>query len=98
MLVCRRVPSARGAWSRRLFKVCPLCQIAPTENSADLVLANDVSDWAGVLVRTRHDLGLTQARLAEHIGAASKAVIYQWESGKRKPSPMFWRRIQELIE
>ena len=56
------------------------------------------SDWAGVLVRTRHDLGLTQARLAEHVGAASKAVIYQWESGKRKPSPLFWRRIQELIE
>ncbi len=55
-------------------------------------------DWAGRLVRIRQELHLTQARLAEQIGAASKAVVYQWESGKRKPSPVFWRRIQELIE
>jgi DNA-binding XRE family transcriptional regulator len=33
---------------------------------------------------------LTQARLAEQIGAAGKAVVYQGESRKRKPSPAFW--------
>ena len=56
------------------------------------------SDSAARLLRIRHELGLTQARLADQIGAAGKAVVYQWESGKRKPSPMFWRRIEELVE
>jgi len=55
-------------------------------------------DWARRLVQIRQQLHLTQARLAEQIGAAGKAVVYQWESGKRKPSPVFWRRIQELID
>ena len=35
-------------------------------------------------------------QLAEKVGAASKAVVYQWESAKRKPSPVFWLRIQRL--
>jgi DNA-binding transcriptional regulator YiaG len=30
------------------------------------------------------------------VGAASKAVVYQWESGKRKPSPVFWLRIKRM--
>ena len=55
-------------------------------------------DSAARLLRIRHELGLTQARLADQIGAAGKAVVYQWESGKRKPSPMFWGRIEELVE
>jgi len=29
-------------------------------------------------------------------GAAGKAVIYQWESRKRTPSPVLWQRIREL--
>lgn len=41
------------------------------------------SDWAPRLLRVRRELGLTQARLAAKIGAASKAVVYQWESRKR---------------
>ena len=27
------------------------------------------------------------------LGAAGKAVVYQWESRKRWPSAVFWRRI-----
>ena len=46
------------------------------------------------LLRSR--LGMTQQRLAEEIGAAGKAVIYQWESRKRTPSPLFWRLIERL--
>jgi hypothetical protein len=23
-------------------------------------------------------------------------VVYQWESGKRKPSPVFWLRVEQL--
>jgi DNA-binding XRE family transcriptional regulator len=41
-------------------------------------------------------LGLTQAQFAARVGAARKAVAYQWESGKRCPSPLFWQRAQEL--
>jgi len=53
-------------------------------------------DCACQLAKTRRQLGLTQAQLAGQIGAANKAVVYQWESGKRKPSPVFWKRIEEL--
>jgi DNA-binding transcriptional regulator YiaG len=55
------------------------------------------SDWDRRRVQIRRELRLTQTRLAEQIGAAGKAVVYQWESRKRKPSPAFWRRIEELI-
>jgi hypothetical protein len=44
----------------------------------------------------RRELHLTQAELAAKIGAARKAVVYQWESRKRCPSPVFWERIREL--
>jgi hypothetical protein len=30
------------------------------------------------------------------VGAAGKAVVYQWETGRRKPSPVFWLRIERL--
>jgi DNA-binding transcriptional regulator YiaG len=54
------------------------------------------SDWARQLLRIRRELRLTQAQLAEQIGAGGKAVVYQWESGKRIPSPVFWDRVKRL--
>lgn len=54
------------------------------------------ANYAASLVLLRHRLGLSQQQLAARIGAASKAVVYQWESGKRKPSPVFWIRIERL--
>jgi len=39
---------------------------------------------------------LTQDALARRIGAAGKAVVYQWESRQRTPSPVLWQRILEL--
>jgi DNA-binding XRE family transcriptional regulator len=39
---------------------------------------------------------LSQQQLADKVGAASKAVVYQWETGKRKPSPVFWLRVERL--
>ena len=54
-------------------------------------------DYAARLMRVRRELRLTQAQLADQIGAAGKAVVYQWESGKRKPSPVFWRRLEQAI-
>jgi DNA-binding XRE family transcriptional regulator len=54
------------------------------------------ANYAATLVGLRHRLGLSQQQLAAGVGAASKAVVYQWESGKRKPSPVFWIRIERL--
>jgi DNA-binding transcriptional regulator YiaG len=44
----------------------------------------------------RRRLRLTQTGLARRIGAAGKAVIYQWESRKRTPSPVLWQRVLRL--
>ena len=44
----------------------------------------------------RRRLRLTQDGLARRIGAAGKAVIYQWESRKRTPSPVLWQKILVL--
>lgn len=54
------------------------------------------ANYAATLVGLRRRLGLSQQRLAAKVGAASKAVVYQWESGKRKPSQVFWLRIARL--
>jgi ribosome-binding protein aMBF1 (putative translation factor) len=35
-------------------------------------------------------------RLRRRIRAANKAVVYQWESRKRTPSPVFWKRVEAL--
>jgi DNA-binding transcriptional regulator YiaG len=54
------------------------------------------ANYAAMLVGLRHRLGLSQQQLAAKVGAASKAVVYQWESGKRKPSRVFWLRVERL--
>ncbi len=54
------------------------------------------ANYATTLVGLRHRLGLSQQQLAAKVGAASKAVVYQWESGKRKPSLVFWLRVERL--
>jgi DNA-binding transcriptional regulator YiaG len=53
-------------------------------------------DYDRRLIELRCGLQLSQAQLATALGAASKAVIYQWESRKRVPSPIFWRKILRL--
>ena len=54
------------------------------------------NDYDRQLRALRRRLRLTQDSLARRIGAASKAVIYQWESRKRTPSPVLWQRILGL--
>ena len=76
-------------WYRRTYgrgrrRQVPVCRI--------LVPAN----YAATLVGMRCRLGLSQQQLAEKVGAAGKAVVYQWESGKRKPSQVFWLRVERL--
>jgi DNA-binding transcriptional regulator YiaG len=53
-------------------------------------------DYDARLKRLRRRLRLTQHDFARRIGAANKAVVYQWESRKRTPSPVFWKRVEAL--
>jgi DNA-binding transcriptional regulator YiaG len=54
------------------------------------------ADYDTRLKHLRYTLGLTQGAFAHRIGAANKAVVYQWESRQRRPSPVFWQRVQAL--
>lgn len=53
-------------------------------------------DYASRVIGIRRRLGISQAALARRVGAAHKAVVYQWECGKRKPSPVFWAKLMRL--
>ena len=53
-------------------------------------------DYDDRLRGLRRRMRLTQDALARRIGAASKAVVYQWESRKRTPSPVLWARVETL--
>jgi DNA-binding transcriptional regulator YiaG len=76
--------SYRRSYSRTMRK-------PPIPRGVDLPV-----DYAERVTLTRHALRLTLSEFAARIGAANKAVIYQWESGKRRPSPVFWARIVAL--
>jgi len=78
------VNDVRAAKHYRCFsgqEVCPL----PLP-----VVPEEYDEWLRDL---RRRLRVTQG---EWVGAAGKAVIYQWESRKRRPSPVFWQRIVAL--
>ena len=64
--------------------------------SRPLVLPLAPDNYATVVIGLRRRLGLSQGQFAERLGAANKAVVYRWESRKRRPSPLFWPRIEEL--
>jgi ribosome-binding protein aMBF1 (putative translation factor) len=59
-------------------------------------LVNVPPNYDEVLRDLRRRQHLTQAALAHAIGAAGKAVVYQWESRKRTPSPVLWKEIERL--
>ena len=54
------------------------------------------TDYDEHLRALRRRMRLTQEGLARRIGAAGKAVVYQWESRKRMPSPVLWARVEAL--
>jgi DNA-binding transcriptional regulator YiaG len=68
----------------------------PTQRPAPLSWHTIPPDCAGRIRNLRQRLGMTQAEFAAQVGAARKAVVYQWESQKRCPSPLFWQRIQDM--
>ena len=68
----------------------------PKDRPAPLIWSQIPADYDDQIRRVRRRLGLTQAQFAARVGAARKAVVYQWESRKRCPSPLFWQRIQNV--
>jgi DNA-binding transcriptional regulator YiaG len=68
----------------------------PTVQPPRLTWDQIPSDYDTQVRRIRRRLRLTQAAFATRVGAARKAVVYQWESRRRCPSPVFWQRIRGL--
>jgi DNA-binding transcriptional regulator YiaG len=54
------------------------------------------NDYDQQLRALRRLLRLTQDGVARRIGAAGRAVVYQWESRRRRPSPVLWQRVLRL--
>jgi DNA-binding transcriptional regulator YiaG len=66
------------------------------QETCPLLLPIVPNDYDQHVRRVRRRLGLTQCALAQKIGAAGKAVVYQWESRKRTPAPVLWQRLLAL--
>ena len=71
-------------------------QRRPPTAPGPLTWASVPEDYDVHLTALRRHLGISQAGLARRVGAAGKAVVYQWEARKRTPSPLFWQRVHEL--
>ncbi len=68
----------------------------PKQRPAPLRWDSVPPDCAVRIRNLRQQLGMTLTEFAAQVGAACKAVVYQWESQKRCPSPLFWQRIQDM--
>ena len=71
-------------------------QVRPIDRREPPRWANVPGDYDEQIRALRRARGLSQAQLATLVGAARKAVVYQWETRKRCPSPVFWARIQAI--
>ena len=71
-------------------------QRRPPATPAPLLWTSVPEDYDVQLTALRRHLDISQAGLARMVGAAGKAVVYQWEARKRTPSPLFWQRIAAL--
>ena len=71
--------------------------VHPDDRRAPLTWANVPDDYDAQIRAVRRARGLSQGQLATLVGAARKAVVYQWEARKRTPSPLFWQRIAALL-
>ena len=71
--------------------------VRPDDRRAPLTWASVPDDYDAQIRAVRRVRGLSQAQLATLVGAAHKAVVYQWEARKRTPSPLFWQRLAALL-
>ena len=88
-----RATHAAGAQFRRAYYGRP---VKPVDRRTPLTWASVPSDYAEQIRVLRRARGLSQGQLATLVGAARKAVVYQWEARTRTPSPVFWQRITAL--
>ena len=70
--------------------------VKPVDRRAPLTWASVPADYDAQIRALRRARGLSQGQLATLVGAAHKAVVYQWEARKRTPSPVFWQRLAAL--
>ena len=71
-------------------------QRRPPTAPGPLLWTSVPEDYDVHLTALRRRLDISQAGLRGLVGAAGKAVVYQWEARKRTPSPLFWQRVHEL--
>ena len=91
-LRARATPAAARGF-RRSYYGRP---VRPDDRRTPLTWASVPRDYASQIRALRRARGLSQAQLATLVGAARKAVVYQWETRKRCPSPVFWARIRAV--
>ena len=91
-LRARATPAAARVFRRAYYGRT----VRPDDRRAPLTWASVPRDYAAQIRAVRRARGLSQAELAALVGAARKAVVYQWETRRRCPSPVFWTRIQKL--
>ena len=68
-------------------------QVRPVDRQEPPSWASVPGDYDVQIRALRCARGLSQGQLATLVGAARKAVVYQWEARKRVPSPVFWQRL-----
>ena len=88
-----RATHAAGTQFSRAYYGRP---VKPVDRRTPLTWASVPSDYDEQIRALRRARGLSQGQLATLVGAARKAVVYQWEARKRTPSPVFWQRIAAL--
>ena len=91
-LRARATPAAAQQFRRRYFGR----QVRRADRRQPLTWASVPEDYDLQIRVLRRERGVSQAQFAAMIGAAGKAVVYQWEARKRTPSPLFWQRIAAL--
>ena len=91
-LRARATPAAAQQFRRSYFGR----QVRRADRRQPLTWASVPADYDAQIRVLRRERGVSQAQFAAMIGAAGKAVVYQWEARKRYLSPVFWCRIRDL--
>ena len=91
-LRARATPTAARQFRRSYFGR----QVRPADRREPPSWASVPDDYDVQIRAVRRARGLSQTQLATLVGAAHKAVVYQWEARTRTPSPVFWQRIAAL--
>ena len=91
-LRARRTPANARAFRRSYYGR----RVRRADRREPLSWASVPENYDVQIRAVRRARGLSQAQLATLVGAARKAVVYQWEARKRTPSPLFRQRIAAL--